>query len=262
MDFKLRSINKNRTNNKFSRVFYLQQRLQKKYNIKSKYNSIIPLKIFQTWHTKNLPPNMSKAVELVKNTNPAFQHYLFDDNDCREYLKNNFPEIVVETFDKLIPGAYKADLWRYCVLYKEGGIYMDIKYIPHNGFRLINLTENEHFVLDEGDTGIYNAFMACKPGNAILFKAINAIIRNVKIKYYGNSILDPTGPQLLSKFFSLRQKKILDMKHENYNNVNKYITFNNIIVLKMYSNYYKEMANNEKTRHYSVLWSEKNIYLS
>lgn len=248
-----------RMNNRFSKSFYMQQRLQKKYPVKLKYNSIIPLKIFQTWHTKNLPTNMRKAVEIVKKGNPAFQHYLFDDNDCREYIKNNFPEVVVEAFDCLIPGAYKADLWRYCVLYKEGGIYIDIKYIPHNGFRFINLTEREHFVLDADQAGIYNALMVCKPGNAILFKAINAIIRNVKTKYYGQSILDPTGPKLLARFFSNFQKKMLMLNHETYD-ADKYIYFNNIIVLRMYPNYYKEMGDNEKTSHYSVLWDQKRIY--
>ena len=26
-------------------------------------------------------------------------------------------------FDRLIPGAFKADLWRYCVMYITGGIF-------------------------------------------------------------------------------------------------------------------------------------------
>lgn len=257
MNFNFRSSN--RMNNSFSKAFYLQQRLQKNYPLKRKYNSIIPLKIFQTWHTKHLPPNMNRAVEIVKRVNPAFQHYLFDDNDCREYIKNNFPGVVVEAFDGLIPGAYKADLWRYCVLYKEGGIYVDIKYIPNNGFRFINLTEREHFVLDADQAGVYNALMVCKPGNEILFKAINSIVRNVKTKYYGHSILDPTGPKLLAKFFSYFQKKLFALKHETYN-ADKYIDFNDIIILKMYPNYYKEMGDNEKTEHYSVLWDKRRVY--
>jgi mannosyltransferase OCH1-like enzyme len=259
MEFLLGSTHTHRKNNTFSKTFYLEKRLQEKYPIKHKYNSIIPLKIFQTWHTKDLPPNMKKAVELVKSSNPAFEHHLFDDNDCREYLKKKFSKIVMEAFDKLIPGAYKADLWRYCVLYKEGGIYMDIKYIPHNEFRLIHLTEKEHFVLDKDNHGIYNALMVCKPGNPILLKAIRQIIRNIKRKYYGNNVLDPTGPHLLARFFSPTEKKTFDMQHENYQ-TNKYITFNNIIVLKMYPNYYKEMGKYQKNSHYDILWNERKIY--
>ena len=111
------------------------------YPLKQDYNPVIPLNIFQTWHTKKLPPLMENAVNKIKLLNPRFNHQLFDDYDCREFIKKNFTLEILNAYDSLIPGAYKADLWRYCILYKLGGIYLDIKYIPHNGFRFISLTE-------------------------------------------------------------------------------------------------------------------------
>lgn len=260
MEFKFISGRSKSINNKFMNAYSINNLLQKKYPLKKNYTSIIPFKIFQTWHSKNLPQNMKDAVDLVKKTNPSFTHHLFDDNDCREFIKNNYNSLVLEAFDTLAPGAYKADLWRYCILYKEGGIYMDIKYVPHNDFRLVSLTESEHFVLDADKYGIYNALIACKPGNRILKQAINAIIRNVKLKYYGSSNLDPTGPHLLSKFFNPYIKKYLPLKHEIHND-QKFITFRGIIVLKMYNNYYYEISKNEKVPHYSVLWHQRKIYL-
>ena len=100
----------------------------------------IPLNIFQTYHTLDLPPRMRKCVDKLIQNNPEFTHHLYDDNDCRQFIKDNFPLNVVQAFDKLIPGAYKADLWRYCVLYIHGGIYLDIKYNCANKFKLIELT--------------------------------------------------------------------------------------------------------------------------
>lgn len=260
MDFKFVPGKNKSINNKFTNAYSISHRLQKKYPLKQNYASVVPLKIFQTWHSKDLPQNMNNAVETVKKTNPSFTHHLFDDEECREFIKNNYPPIVLEAFDSLIPGAYKADLWRYCILYKEGGIYMDIKYVPHNDFRLITLTESEHFVLDADQTGVYNALISCKPGNKILKQAINSIIRNVKIKYYGLSNLEPTGPRLLSKFFNPHIKKYLPLKHEIYNN-QKFITLRGFVILKMYNNYYYEIGKNEKVPHYSILWEQKKIYL-
>jgi len=237
-----------------------KKKLQISYPLKENYNPVIPLNIYQTWHTKKLPEKMFKTVNLIKNLNPRFNYQLFDDNDCREFIKNNFELNVLHAFDSLIPGAYKADLWRYCVLYKNGGIYLDIKYKPLNNFRFITMTEKEHWVLDVDKSGVYNALMICKPRNEILLKAINKVVENVKKKYYGNSALEPTGPQLLASFFNSEEKKIFDMKHKVlFSNINKFIFFNNYIIFVPYNNY----INDNITKlhpHYSELWNKKKIY--
>ena len=71
---------------------------------------------------------MQKAIDNLQTCNPELEYFLFDDNDCIEFIKTHFENDVVDAYYRLIPGAYKADLWRYCVMYIEGGIYIDIKY--------------------------------------------------------------------------------------------------------------------------------------
>mgnify|MGYP001252000578 CR=1 FL=1 len=66
---------------------------------------IIPLNLFQTWYTLDLPPKMRINVELLKKQNPEFTHYLYDDNMCREFIKDNFHKDVLYAFDKLKPGT-------------------------------------------------------------------------------------------------------------------------------------------------------------
>jgi mannosyltransferase OCH1-like enzyme len=231
------------------------------YPIKSYYDSIIPLNIYQTWHTKNLPDKMKNVTQKIILNNPVFKYYLYDDDDCRNFIKDNFDNTVLDAFDSLIPGAYKADLWRYCILYKNGGIYLDTKYAPVNGFKFINMTEKEHWVLDQDKNGIYNALMVCKPNNKILLKAINNIVENVKNKFYGNSSLEPTGPLMLAKFFSLTDKLNFDMFHDVYQSIiHRFIFFNKYIIFKSYNSYLTEYNNNKKIEHYSVLWKNKKIY--
>lgn len=242
-------------------TFILQQQLKIPYPMKKFYKTAIPLNIFQTWHTKNLPPLMSKTVDLIKSSNPAFTHRLFDDDDCYNFIKDNFDKDILYAFNILIPGAYKADLWRYCVLYKLGGIYLDIKYQPINGFKFINLAEKEHWVLDCNKIGIYNALMVCKPGNNILLQAIKQIVENVKNNYYGETCLHPTGPLLLAKYFDEKEKANFDMKHNVFENANnRLIYFNKYIIFKTYVGYIEECDNNSKVPHYSGLWEQKNIY--
>jgi mannosyltransferase OCH1-like enzyme len=142
---------------------------------------------------------MKNCIQELQNTNPEFKYHLFDDNDCRNFIEKYFSKNVLDSFDKLIPGAYKADLWRYCILYIYGGIYLDIKFYPVNNFKLINLTNKEYFCRDVAlsQSGIYNAIIVSKPKNELLMIAINRIVQNVSNNFYGTSSLEPTGPLLL-----------------------------------------------------------------
>jgi mannosyltransferase OCH1-like enzyme len=204
---------------------------------------------------------MANAVNKIKILNPRFNYELFDDNECREFIKNNFPINVLNAYDSLIPGAYKADLWRYCILYIRGGIYLDIKYIPYNGFRFISLTEKEHFVWDTDKVNIYNALIVAKPNNNILLNAIYKIVENVKNKFYGTCFLEPTGPKLLSKLFTSIEKNTIDMNHTFYLSVeNRFVLFHGYHVLKSYNGYIDESSNFKKTEYYASLWSKRQVY--
>lgn len=230
-------------------------------------NPVIPLNIFQTWKTKDLPPKMKECVENLKKDNPEFTHYLYDDNDCRDFIINNFDTNVIKAYDALIPGAYKADLWRYCVLYKRGGIYLDIKYYCVNGFKLITLTDKEYFIRDieQSGAGIYNAFMICKAGNQKMLNCINKIVDNVKKRYYGERIFDPTGPTLLLKEFSQEELKSLPpiTISEDRCPTKTCISMNGNPILAIYKEYreeQKEFFSKEKTKYYYDLWNERKIY--
>lgn len=231
-----------------------------KFINKSHYDIQIPLNIFQTWQTKSLPKRMFHAINLIKQTNPRFNHFLYDDNDCRTFIQNNFDVSVLNAYDRLIPGAYKADLWRYCILYKYGGIYLDIKYIPNNHFKFINLCESEHYVIDNDGYGIYNALMVCKPNNQYLLTAINEIVKNVNNNYYGNCPLRPTGPKLLAKIIP-KYNGLIDLKHSFFDNNNKFIHYKDKIILKTYNGHISERNNFSKKEHYAILWQKRKIYL-
>ena len=48
-------------------IIEYKKKLKISYPLKANYNPIIPLNIYQTWHTKNLPPKMFESVNLIKN---------------------------------------------------------------------------------------------------------------------------------------------------------------------------------------------------
>jgi mannosyltransferase OCH1-like enzyme len=240
----------------------------KYFRLKENYNSVIPLNVYTCWHTKELPPLMKQNYEKLISDNPKMSFHLYDENDCREFIKKHFKQDVLDAYDVLIPCSYKSDLWRYCILFINGGIYIDIKFGCVNNFRLISLTEKEHFVRDRDPPGgTLNGLIVCKPGNIILFNCIRQIVKNVQNKFYGNDALCPTGPNLLGLFFSKREKKQMHMYFENATangKDNYYIGYNNgkddIIILKIYDKYRDEQRLYQKKTYYANLWNEKKIY--
>jgi mannosyltransferase OCH1-like enzyme len=233
------------------------------FNINNLKNSnkkrTIPLNLFQTWATLDLPPKMKENVELLKNQNPEFKYYLYDDKMCRDFIEQNFDKSVLYTFDKLTPGAYKADLFRYCVLYIYGGVYLDIKYHCINDFKLIYLTDKEYFARDRFNKkyGIFQALMICYPYNNILLKCINNIINNIKINFYGELDLEPTGPLLMSNYFSTYEIENLELSISPINND---IYYKTTAILKSYKEYREEQKLFSKVSHYSKLYNELLIY--
>ena len=247
------------TNLKINIINYKYILKTKKCNLKKIYFNIIPLNIYQHWHTKKMPHNMKLCSQLIKNNNPAFNYFLFDDNDCREFIKNNFSDDVLNAYDSIVPSAFKSDLWRYCILYKNGGIYLDIKYKCINNFKLINLTEKEHFVKDFDNDRVYNALICVKPQNEILLKAINKIVENVKCKFYGVLDLDITGPTLLKTFFDKNEINNFNVKMVLLNDIH-YLKYNDCFILGMYLTYREEQLKNNDNKSYNYYWNNKIVY--
>jgi mannosyltransferase OCH1-like enzyme len=231
-------------------------------SFEKKYNNFVPKNVFQTWYTKDLPTKMKESVELLKKQNPEFIHHLYDDNDCREFIKTHFRPDVLRAYDSLIPGAYKADLWRLCILFIKGGIYLDIKVGCINGFKLIELTNRNHFVKERSNRGIFNCVMVSQKGNFFLFKAIRQIVENVKYKFYGKSPLSPTGPEMLGMLMNRTKMKLnIDMTH--YEKGGFVVYKNRFVLSTLYPEYFNEretLYNKINTQRYDKLWKSKNIY--
>lgn len=240
----------------------MYMRINKKYILKPKYNSIIPLNLFTSWHTKNLSPKMYANVRSVRLLNPEFNFYLFDNDDCLSFIKKYFDEDVVYAYNKLIPQAYKSDLWRYCVLYIYGGIYYDIKFRCVNGFKFIALTEKEELVRDLYKDYVYNGLLIFKKGNKILKRCIRRIVYNCKKNYYGKNSLCPTGPGLVGYIVNKNYKSNMKYYIESYpmhNFTGIVCKDTKTVILEKYNQYRSEQKT-FKNKYYQDLWKERNIY--
>jgi hypothetical protein len=145
-----------------------------------------------------------------------------------------------------------------------GGIYIDIKLMPVNGFKFIHLIDRERFVLerdgpfwDKDVFGMYNGFIIVKPRNEILLDCINEIVDSTKNLFYGFDDLYPTGPGLLGlKYF--KHKKTFNDLDLFFTGIYK-IQYKKSLILENYPEYLAERKSNDGKK-YGMLYNERRIY--
>jgi mannosyltransferase OCH1-like enzyme len=231
--------------------------------------TFIPLYIFQTWHQKRIPPLIFECMENMRKQNPEFRHFIFNEIECRQFIQLYFNNQVLHAYDSLIPKAYKADLWRYCVLYIHGGVYLDAKMRMKKGFRLITLTDKEYFVKDilkdrnhfVYDGAICNGMMICRPFNEKMKRAIGAILENVQRRFYGIDPVSPTGPMMLKELFTPKETDKMEMQLIWYPCPMKGISFLPAIPGNIFC-YIDETVYAAQKKHvgYRHLWHKRKIY--
>jgi hypothetical protein len=243
----------------------LKNKILKNNNDNKVYDKI-PYTVYQTYQTKTLPVKMLGVNIKLKLLNSDFSFKLFDDNDCREFIEQNFNSIVLETFDNLLPGAFKSDLWKYCILYLNGGIYLDMKLEPIDDFKLNNLIELREDVLDKYNDNDYisinNGLLFSVPNNIAYLKCINVIIENVKNLNYNNNSKAVTGSILLGRILKNSQSYSYDLKNKYKlftSDCGEIIFFNKNPILKFYNGYIDEKYYNLNT-DYNFLWKKKYVF--
>lgn len=137
----------------------------------------IPRIIHQTYHTKSKIPE--KVQVNFAEFAPDFQRNVYDDEDIRVFLKENFHSCVLEKFNSLKMGAHKADLFRYCILYCRGGIYIDIK--TRLNFNLHEMCKKATIstVISYNPKLVYQGILSAPPHQAIFLSLISAIVRGL-----------------------------------------------------------------------------------
>ena len=232
--------------------------------------------IFQTMETTLLPNEMCEAINKWKELNPEYQHIYFTSLDRRKFIKQHFPKYVYKSYNTILPGAFKADLWRCCVLYIYGGIYADSRTVPCMPLeKLINKTDTFIIPRDRWRSWLWNGFICSRPKHPILKSIITNICNSISNKEYMENPLDVTGPSCVAKVVNtfLNNNKTSFFICKTYSNGVKilnfkvtflkdhYITYNNTNVFKtkckVSDKTFSVITGKEK---YDNAWFNKRIY--
>ena len=233
----------------------------------------IPKVCYQTWVTKNieeLAPYTREVVLRNRAINPDIRFELFDDTDVDTFIKKEFSGDIYDAFNTINPrfGAARADFFRYCILFKQGGLYLDIKseFKSPKVFGTLILPEDDA-VMDvrRGDLEVYRKqwgygvheqwFLAFKPQHPYLERIIMRMTRSILNRIVPPApdpkkmILRITGPDALA---AAVHDAVVDcgLMHREVN-FNKYLRYSGKSYLRMYGD--------SNQTHYSQL-TEVHIY--
>lgn len=89
----------------------------------------IPRKIHQIFLTGDIPDRLIQQIAEIKKRNPAWSHYLYTNKDAEIFIQSHYGDEMLRVYRRINPtyGAARADLLRHLIIYKRGGVYLDIK---------------------------------------------------------------------------------------------------------------------------------------
>lgn len=196
----------------------------------------IPKKIHQSARTTELAAEVRENVGLIKALHPDWDYQFYDDERCAEYIRRHFDLKMMRLYERINPvyGAARADLFRYLLMFREGGLWLDLKSsvvrrldnsIKNSDTIIFSQWENRLGELYPG-TGhpdplvrgvpggeIQQWFILTEPQNPFIRSVINGCIfqiKNYSIEKHGVGALGvfrTTGPTLFTRVVYSQMRK-------------------------------------------------------
>lgn len=108
-------------------------------------------KIIHQCHTRGMEAlcdEEAEAISINQANNPSWDYRFYSMEDMRIFIEENYDERFIKAFNRLNTsyGAAIADYFRYLVMYKVGGVYLDTKSVLLKPLDEI-IYDNDEFVV-------------------------------------------------------------------------------------------------------------------
>lgn len=202
----------------------------------------VPKKIMQTYKRIDKVPKF--VLENIQKDNPDWEYIFYDDKEAISFLEKEYPPEVLEKFKTFTRGAHKADLFRLCWLYKNGGAYVDID--THMLKPLTDIVKDRKLIIPiteviEDRKRLLNCFMVSNKGNPLIMDCIKAVMKveDKELKNYYCLILRVMQQTIEGKYeyeffermcitgnWNIYDKKGLKIAESRYKNYDQISGFN------------------------------------
>lgn len=160
----------------------------------------IPKIIVQTFKTADLPWITRFYVRRMQKKNPGWQYEFYDDERILRFFEAEYPEEYGKAYKSLTIGAAKADFFRYAVLYRTGGVYLDIDGYVRTPFDRFLEASDVAVVSHEGNPGLYCQWaLIFDKGHPFLERTLEKVLDNIQTRRYPNDVHKTTGPTVFTE---------------------------------------------------------------
>jgi len=227
--------------------------------------------MFRTWKKSltELPNDVLIPMKNAIKMNPDYAMYYFSDKDIVQFIGDHFPNDL-DAYNSVVPGAFRADIFRLMVLYKYGGVYNDAGHTFLAPIEEIKGTCDHVLVKDDEslDFWIYNAFIIAPAGSEVIKKMLDRALENVRNKSYGDDQMDITGPincgKALNLYWNKPEKTKIDSGDQGNIRILTHPTHGDIhlalksVIKTKFANYYQTVYSDGG--YYSDLYSSHKVY--
>jgi len=182
---------------------------------------MIEKNIFQSWFTDQLHPLVKEKVDSIKKMNPEYEYHLYKDDDINDFVNEHFPGPIADCYNKLNIIVAKVDFWRYLVLYKYGGVYLDMDSSIETPLRELITDADSAIITAEGNPQLYVQWaLIFSKEHPILKRTIDLIVDNIQRNRYPNNIHRMTGPLVYSRAINEVHMKLFNNQMIIHKNIN------------------------------------------
>lgn len=154
----------------------------------------IPKIIHQIWLGSPLPEEFEPYQQTWKQMHPDWEYKLWTDQDVQKMNLDN-----QDLYDAAINYGQKSDILRYELLYRYGGVYVDVDYECLKQLDVFNHCYDMYVGIQPLDTGTMQlgiGLIGSIAGHPLLKACINALRKSTE-----TAVVLRTGPIFFSKIF-------------------------------------------------------------
>ena len=176
---------------------------------------MIPSIIHQTWKSRELSEPLAGYCSSWRRLNPDCEYRFYDDARCTDFVRSEYPELAA-LYDSLPLAIMRADLFRYLVIHRIGGLYCDIDMECLQPFDQFFKMSAAVFAIESRLTRkrqrelhyrqpyqIANSIFASEAGHPFLKAMIERAVALIRARprISTDMVEDITGPRCLTRLF-------------------------------------------------------------